>query len=240
MSANTDPLGSAIIDYLNKQHDPAIMVESSLTEPDEIPVPYLFRKKNEMPEKELFALSKAEGRILDVGAGSGTHARILQEEGKFVVALDNSAKCCEAMKQQGITHIVCEDFFSYEDSEKFDTIFLFMNGFGIAGTIENLETFLLKCKSLLKPGGQLVGESADILYLFEEEEDGSVNIDINGKYHGEIMYRMRYKNEQSDWFPWLYVSIDILTDRAEKVGLTQTDFFAGQDSDYVVCFKNNQ
>ncbi len=237
MSSNADPIGSAIIDYLNQTNDSIITVESNLTEPDEIPVPYLFRSKDEMPEKELFALSKAEGRILDVGAGAGAHARVLQSENKLVVALDNSIKCCEAMTQQGIKQVVCEDFFTYTDNEKFDTLFLFMNGFGIAGTIDNLEPFLIKCKSLLKPNGKIIGESADIIYLFEEE-DGSVNININGKYHGEMYYQMSYKNEQSGWFPWLYVSADILTDIAEKVGLKQVDFYAGMDSDYVICLQN--
>lgn len=237
MSLNADPIGSAILDYLNQKNDHKIVVESNLTEPDEIPVSYLFRSKNEMPEKEHFALSKAEGRILDVGAGSGAHARVLQEQSRLVVALDNSEKCCIAMKQQGIKHVICEDFFEYEDAEKFDTIFLFMNGFGIAGTIDNLESFLLKCKSLLKPNGKIVGESADIIYLFEEE-DGSVNININGKYHGEILYQMSYKNDKSGWFPWLYISIDLLTDIAEKVGFKQIDFFEGEDSDYVICLQN--
>jgi len=236
MTSTVDPLGSAIKDFLSHTNNPSIEVESNLTENEEIPVPYLFRTKEQMPAKEIFALSKAQGRILDVGAGSGAHALALQQEGKDVVALDISVKCCEAMKEQGISNVICQDFFEFDDKEKFDTILLLMNGFGIAGTLDNLEPFIEKCKSLLKPEGIIIGESADILYLFEEE-DGSVNIDLNGNYHGEMQYRMIYKNEVGNWFPWLYVSADLITDIAENIGFQMIDFYEGNEDDFVICLK---
>jgi SAM-dependent methyltransferase len=236
MTSNVDPLGSAIKDFLSHTSNSSIEVESNLTEHEEIPVHYLFRKKEQMPEKEIFALSKTQGRILDVGAGSGAHALVLQQEGKDVVALDISVKCCEAMREQGVSNIACEDFFTFDDKEKFDTILLLMNGFGIAGSLDNLESFIQKCKSLLKPGGIIIGESADILYLFEEE-DGSVNIDLNGSYHGDMQYRMTYKNEVGNWFPWLYVSADLITDISEKIGFQMIDFYEGDEDDFVICLK---
>lgn len=232
-----DPLGTAIQDFiLHKNETSIIEVESNLTENEEIPVHYLFRTFEEMPAKEQHALSIAKGRILDVGAGSGAHALALQALDKKVVALDISEKCCQAMKQQGVTHVLHQDFFTYTTEEKFDTILLLMNGFGIAGDLNTLEEFLQKCKSLLNPGGIIIGESADILYLFEEE-DGSVNIDLNGNYYGEMEYRMRYKEEESDWFPWLYISSDILSDAAEKNGFKTIDLYTGEDSDYIICLQ---
>lgn len=236
MTHAADPLGSAILDFLSNKKPTNILVESNLTEDEEIPVPYLFRSQKELPEKETFALSKAQGRILDVGAGSGAHSLILQETHKDVVAIDISKKCCEAMKLQGVKHVVCNDFFDYQDSEKFDVILLLMNGFGIAGTLNNLERLLLQCKSLLKPGGMIIGESADILYLFEEE-DGSCSIDLNSNYYGEMTYRMSYKNEIGDWFPWLYISADLLIDVAEKAGFELAEIKHGTEDDFVLCLQ---
>ena len=111
-----------------------------------------------------------------------------------------------------------------------------MNGFGIAGTLDNLEQLLLKCKSLLKPGGIVIGESADILYLFEEE-DGSCSIDLNGNYYGEMNYRMSYKNEVGNWFPWLYVSADLLLDIADKSGFKQIEIKHGTEDDFIICLQ---
>jgi 2-polyprenyl-3-methyl-5-hydroxy-6-metoxy-1,4-benzoquinol methylase len=236
MTHTADPIGSAILDFLSNKNPTNILVESNLTEDEEIPVPYLFRSQEELPEKETFALSKTQGRILDVGAGSGAHSLILQKEQKNVVAIDISEKCCEAMKLQGVNHVVCNDFFNYQDSEKFDTILLLMNGFGIAGTLDNLERLLEQCKSLLKPGGIIIGESADILYLFEEE-DGSCSIDLNSDYYGEMTYRMSYKNEVGDWFPWLYISADLLIDVADKVGFELVEIKHGTEDDFVICLQ---
>ncbi len=233
-----DPLGTAVSDYLSHTHSSFIEVESNLFENEEIPVEYLFRSFEWMPVKEQRALSLAQGRILDVGAGSGIHTLALQQLNKDVVALDLSEKCCDAMKKRGVMQVVHHDFFTYTDTEKFDTILLLMNGFGIAGTLDHLDEFLKQCKSLLKPGGMIIGESADILYMFEEE-DGSVNIDLNGSYYGEMQYRMSYKDQTGDWFPWLYISSDLLSDYAEKAGLQVTDLIEGTDSDYIICLKSN-
>ena len=140
------------------------------------------------------------------------------------------------MKLQGVNQVVCADFFNYQDTEKFDSIFLLMNGFGIAGTLNNLERLLEQCKSLLKPGGIIIGESADILYLFEEE-DGSCSIDLNSNYYGEMSYRMSYKKEVGDWFPWLYISADLLIDVADKVGFDLLEIMHGTEDDFVICLQ---
>jgi SAM-dependent methyltransferase len=236
MTPSTDPFGNAVIEYLTNKSDAKIIVESNLTDDEEIPVSYLFRNKTDMPEKELHALQLAQGRILDVGAGSGTHSLMLQKKGHDVLSIDISKLCVDAMKTQGIQHSMCIDFFKFEDTEKFDTILFLMNGFGIAGTLNNLENLFLRCKSLLKPNGVIIGESADILYLFEEE-DGSCAIDINGAYYGEMTYKMTYKNIVGDWFPWLYVSSDLLVDCAEKSGFQLKEIKHGNDDDFIICFQ---
>lgn len=238
MSSIQDPIGSAILEYLSTKQDSSILVESNLTEDDEIPVHYLFRTKEQLPPKEIYAISKVQGRILDVGAGAGSHSLILQAENKNVVSLDISEKCCEAMKLQGIKNVICADFFEFKDEEQFDTILLLMNGLGIAGTLENLPRLLEQCKSLLKPGGIIIGESADILYLFEEE-DGSCNIDLNGNYYGEMQYRMSYNTIIGEWFDWLYVSSDLISDCAETVGLKVLEVEKGENDDFIIYLENS-
>ncbi len=238
MSTQSDPFGIAVTDFLEGKHLPEINVSSNLSDEETIPVPYLFRNWEEMPEKEKFALSLTKGSILDVGAGAGAHALVLQDQAKTVTALDQSALCCQAMQQRGIRKVVCNNFFAVDSSQKFDTLLFMMNGFGLAGTLDQLETFFGQCKRLLNPGGRIIGESADILYMFEdEEEEGAYLIDLNGSYYGEVQYRMHYKDSTSPEFPWLYVSMDLVTDAAGKAGFRVLDFYEGEESDYMICFE---
>ena len=98
-SADKDPMGAAIADYYNLHKAGRLRVFSSLFDEDEIPVKDLFRGLKQMPVIEQTALQMAEGRILDVGAGSGCHSLALQEMNKEVCAIDISALSVDVMKK---------------------------------------------------------------------------------------------------------------------------------------------
>src|ERR1035437_6027899 len=118
---------------------------------DELPVPYLFRTFEEMPELEQKALTMAKGKILDVGAGAGCHSRALQKMGKTVSAIDISPGAVEVMQKSGVLSARHSDFFALED-EQYDTILFLMNGAGVAGTVDNLPVFFEKLKTVLEIG----------------------------------------------------------------------------------------
>ena len=65
--ANPDPMGEAIAAGFSGKKDSVIRVISNITEDDEIPVSYLFRNYDKMPELEKIALENCKGRVLDVG-----------------------------------------------------------------------------------------------------------------------------------------------------------------------------
>ena len=81
LSPDRDPMGAAIADYLAYGKASKLRVISSQFDEDEIPVAQLFRAYEQMPEIERVALKRCNGRILDVGAGSGCHSLALQEQG---------------------------------------------------------------------------------------------------------------------------------------------------------------
>ena len=137
-----------------------------------------------MPELEVLALQQCRGSVLDVGAGAGCHALALQRRGLQVTALDISEGAVEAMQRQGVRQVLRQDIFQLKGAA-YDTLLMLMNGIGIAGTLEGLERFLEHAKTLLRPGGQILLESSDILYMYEEE-DGSVMLDRNAGYYGEV------------------------------------------------------
>lgn len=231
MAYKNDPVGTAIHEYMQGDKRAKIVVESNLTEDDEIPVAYLFRTLDEMPELEQLALEQCRGRVLDVGAGAGCHSLVLQERGVDVTALDISEGAVEAMKQRGIRQVQQGDVFKLE-GQSYDTLLLLMNGIGIAGDLEGLGRFLNHARQLLKPGGQLLLESSDILYMFEDE-DGSVLLDLNAGYYGEVRYNMHYKNQQTGEFNWLFIDPAILQDYAEEHGYTFEQLYEGEHGNYL-------
>ncbi|WP_299824527.1 class I SAM-dependent methyltransferase [uncultured Pontibacter sp.] len=225
-----DPIGFAVLDYLAGEESAEITVESNLAEDDFIPVHYLFRKQAEMPEMEQVALKACQGKVLDVGAGAGCHTLVLQELGVDVTALDISEGAVEAMRTRGVKQVLNSNV--YHLTGKYDTLLLLMNGIGITGTLTGLDTFLEHAKSLLNPNGQILLESSDILYMYEDE-DGSVLLDLNAGYYGEVKYNMKYKEQESGWFDWLFIDPAILEDYASKHGYTFEILYEGETANYL-------
>lgn len=93
-----------------------------------------------------------------------------------------------------------------------------MNGAGIAETIDKLPSFLCKAKELLNIDGQILLDSSDLIYLFEDE-DGSALIDLNGKYYGELEYTFSFNKVKGEPFKWLFVDFDTLQAVASSCGL---------------------
>ena len=206
-SKEKDPLGCAVLDFYNGTIQHSLTIHSSMFDDDELPVPYLFRTLEEMPALEQKALELARGSILDVGAGAGCHSQALMKMGKTVKAIDISQGAVEVMKKTGIQaqHI---DFFTLQ-GETFDTILFLMNGAGVAGSVDNLPSFFEKLRILLPKGGQVLIDSSDVAYLYEDE-DGVIEIDINDAYYGEFDFSFEYGDCKSDVFRWFYVDSEKL------------------------------
>lgn len=248
LSADKDPMGAAILDFQKQGKAARLRVLSSMFEEDEMPVTHLFRSIQEMPVLEQKALQLAKGRVLDIGAGSGCHTLELQKKGLAVKAIDISPLNCEAMKLRGVKDAECINLFdphlssgnhSGENQEQFesgfDTILLLMNGTGIAGKIEHLPALFQRLKALLNPGGQILIDSSDLKYIYENE-DGSFDINLNGAYYGEVDYQMIYKNVKGDRFDWLYVDFPLLKSIAETCGLHGELVEEGEHYDYLARF----
>lgn len=205
----TDILGKAVLDFQNGNYTTDIKTFSSLDEEDTIPIPYLFRDFKKMPPLERKALQSCKGKILDIGCGAGSHSLYLQKKGLDVTALDYSEGAIEVCKARGINQTVCTDIYAY-NTQKFDTLLLLMNGIGIVGKLKSINTFFDHLKTLLKPNGQIILDSSDIIYMFEEDEDGGYWISDDKDYYGEVTFLMEYNNEKGEEFDWLYLDYNTL------------------------------
>ncbi|RIV72079.1 class I SAM-dependent methyltransferase [Flagellimonas aequoris] len=227
-----DVLGKAVMDFQQGNYTEDIKTFSSLDEEDVIPVPYLFRDFKEMPKVEQKALKLAKGKILDIGCGAGSHALHLQNKGFDVTAVDNSEGCITVAKERGVQKAVLSNILDYSE-ETFDTLLLLMNGIGLAGTLSNLTAFLQHLASLLRPNGQILLDSSDIIYMFDEDEDGGYWIPNNGKYYGEVTFTMQYKGLKSEPFDWIYLDYNTLQNACWANGLQCELMVSGEHYDYL-------
>ena len=224
-----DPIGKAILDYSKTGISREIIVSSDICDDDVIPSAYLFRDYNAMPSSEQIALQKASGKILDVGAAAGAHARYLKDQGKEVHCIDISPGSVEYLQSQGFD--ARQKSFLELTNEKYDTILLLMNGIGIAGDLERLDDFLIHAKSLLTEGGTILCDSTDIKYLYEDDE-GGFWVDLNSSYYGNFNFQMTFGDSEGNWFPWLYVDYETLEEHAELSGLRISKLFE-EESHYL-------
>lgn len=232
LSPNNDPMGAAIRDYQNNGKASRLRVLSSMFDEDEMPVAHLFRTFNKMPRLEQKALSMAKGRVLDIGAGAGCHALALQERGLEVKAIDISLLSCEVMKERGVKDAECVNLFNPQLQGKYDTLLLLMNGTGIAGKLNRLSMLLNRLKELLAEGGQILIDSSDLKYIYENE-DGSMDIDLNAPYYGEVDYQMQYKNIKGEPFDWLYTDPMLLASISKQCGLNCEIVEEGENYDFL-------
>ncbi|MFH6964362.1 class I SAM-dependent methyltransferase [Flavobacterium plurextorum] len=228
-----DLFGKAIYDFQTNNSPEDIITETSISEEDEMSIEYLFRSYNEMPKLEQKALQLAYGKTLDVGCGAGSHSLSLQNDRNLnVTSIDISEKAIETCKLRGLKNAHVQNILDFE-GEKFDTIILLMNGTGIFGKLENCNNYLNKLKSLLNPYGQILLDSSDIIYMFDEDEDGGKWIPSNNDYYGELTFNISYKGEKEDTFDWLYLDYNTLQNAANANGLKCELVLEGDHYDYL-------
>ncbi|HEX8015445.1 MAG TPA: class I SAM-dependent methyltransferase [Flavobacterium sp.] len=228
-----DLFGKAMFDFQTNNSPEDIITETTISEEDEMSVDYLFRSYNEMPKIEQKALQLASGKILDVGCGAGSHSLSLQNDRNLdVISIDISEKAIETCKLRGIKDAKVQNILDF-DGEKFDTIILLMNGVGIFGRLENCNKYLSKLKSLLNEGGQILLDSSDIIYMFDEDEDGGKWIPSDNDYYGELVFNISYKGEKEEPFDWLYLDYNTLQNAAIANGLKCELIIEGEHYDYL-------
>ena len=226
-----DPMGAAIYDYHKTGKADTLVVRSSMFDDDEIPVADLFRTFRDMPRLEQIALEMAQGRILDVGAGSGCHSLELLKMGKEAVAIDISPLSVNVMLERGVPARQV-NFYDPAFEDRFDTVLMLMNGTGIIGNLDNIGQFFERLKALLQPEGCVLIDSSDLRYLFEEE-DGSIMIDLADEYYGQLDYQMQYKDVVGEPFDWLYLDFNTLAYYAEEYGFCAELVAEGEHYDYL-------
>jgi SAM-dependent methyltransferase len=217
-----DPYGRALYDYFLHGQADTLWLHTSYGETEEMPVDWFYREEVDLPRLERLALSCCRGRVLDIGAGVGSHALMLQEAGLPVEALESSAWCARIMRERGVENVVGLSYRDYR-ARGFDTLLMLMNGIGIVGSLDGLRDFLKMAHSWLNPGGRIILDSSDIAYLYEDLVRPS-------HYYGQLSYCYAYRSVKGEWFDWLYVDFNTLAVLAQSCGW-RAEQLAAEDTD---------
>ncbi len=234
MDKQTDLYGKALLDFQNRYYTEDLQVWSPTMEDDVLPLPYLFRNYNEMPNIEKKALSLCKGNVLDVGAGAGSHSVYLEQENFTVTALDQSDGAIQVLQQRLVkpnSAIIKENV--WQHNGRYDTILLLMNGTGIFEKLEKVPLCLELLKNMLSENGQILIDSSDLKFLFEDPEDGGLWVDSSKDYYGEVSFSLKYKDMESELFDWLYMDFELLKSYAVAAGLQIECIYNGDHHDYL-------
>lgn len=223
LKTHNDILGQAIYDFHRGKSQGPLTINNEYGDPEDMPIEVFFRELQDFFPQEKSAVKFAKGRILDVGAGAGAMSLYHQHQGSEVFSIEISELACKTMFELGVKRIIQGDFRDYSD-EKFDTIFLMMNGMGIAGSVNNIKPTVDHLAGLLAPGGQIIFDSSDIEYLYEDHV-----LMPEGRYYGELRYQYVYGDSVGSWFSWLY---------ADQI--TVANELAGTNYKFEVIYKDDQ
>lgn len=229
MNTHRDVYGEALQEYhINNELKSPLLLHSTYGDIEEMPIEVFFRDEEDFPELEFIALSLCDGKVLDVGAGVGAHALYLQQKDFDVTALEISSTACNIMQTRGVQKIVQDNFFNIKE-EKYDTLLFLMNGIGLAESLDGFRNLLKHSKSLLTDKGQLLFDSSDISYLYEE-----YRIQRPEYYFGEIGYQYEFNGIKGNPFKWLYLDQEMLIKIAHEENWVVQILFEDENDQYLV------
>jgi 2-polyprenyl-3-methyl-5-hydroxy-6-metoxy-1,4-benzoquinol methylase len=209
--------GQAMLDYLNGETDAYCILRRD----DGIAYPPIYAKQffypEGLPQLDRIAVEYCAGRVLDIGAGAGSHSLAIQDRGLAVTSVDISAKAVQVMRERGCKDAIIGDVFdSY--SEPFDTVFVILN-IGIVRNLDGLNRFLRHLDGLITDDGQLITDSIDPRNSEDESYRQYTQEKIaKGCYLGERTLRFEYKDQVSDWFEWMHIDPETLKRYVDEAG----------------------
>jgi len=214
-------LAQAMRAFLEGEEDATVHVHSDVAPVDVLPAAFFFRpvgtsRGDPLWSLERKALELCRGHVLDAGAGTGVHSLHLQSRGMAVTALELLGEGVELLRERGVRRVRRGALGRLGAQERYDTILLLMNGWGLAGTLGGLDSLLAHLPRLLAPGGQILADSTDLRE--DTRQVWGPGEDAPGGYPGEVQLQVEFRGRRGAPFPHLFVDPNTLARFGEARG----------------------
>ncbi len=183
---------------------------------DDYPVS-LYVDLNRFRDIEKRFLGYAKGNVLDIGCGPGRVCTYLSQNGFDVMGIDRSDAMLEICKTRRIN--VAKMDVSLPVGKIFDSIIMYGNGFGMAGTIDNVKSLLERLNNITSRDAIIIAESNDPYLqhdpLIKTYQQRNLKL---GRYVGQRVWRIISEKSCSEFMPWLQAETGLLEKIAEETG----------------------
>jgi SAM-dependent methyltransferase len=201
-----------------------------------------FSEYRDWPQHEKTAMKYLRGRILDVGCGAGRHSLYLQSKGFDVVAIDNSPLAVKVCQERGVKDA---RVLSIENigkiNERFDTILMLGNNFGLFGGFKKTKSLLKDFHKITNSQAVIIAESLNIRKTDNPEHKKYQELNRKrGRMPGQIRIRIRFQKYVSDWFDYLLVSKEEMEGILKGTGWAIRKFIDSDAPKYIAIIKKNE
>ncbi len=222
-----DALGQALLAHLEHSEEAGIHIverDDGLVHADSAAI--YFSESGGWFPIEASAPARAQGRVLDIGAGGGRFALALQGMGHEVVALDVSEGCLEVCRRRGVHNTFHGTIFDLADTGPagFDTFLLMGHNIGLLGGPEHAPAFLGVLAGIANPRAKLIGTNRDPAGTDDPVHLAyhRANVD-RGRPPGQLRLRVRWDAIATEWFDYWFLPAAELAAIAESAGWRLTD-----------------
>ncbi|MEO8383582.1 MAG: class I SAM-dependent methyltransferase [Acidobacteriota bacterium] len=153
-------------------------------------------------------LTHVRGRVLDLGCGSGRHARYLQDRGFEVTGIDISPGAIVVARHLGLANSMHRSIADVRRfaSGRFHTFLMLWNNFGLFGSAPRAQRLLSHMARISAPDARIIAESRDVTSMRGIHRDYQLRNLERGRLPGQFRWRLRFGQARTPWRDYLMVS----------------------------------
>jgi SAM-dependent methyltransferase len=182
------------------------------------------------------ALRFARGRVLDVGVGAGRVALELQARGREVVAIDVSPGAVQVARDRGVGDV---RLVAFEDVDaalgRFDSMVMYGNNFGLFASPTKARRLLRRLRPFVD---RIVAASNDPYGTDDPAHVAYQERNLaRGRMAGQLRLRVRYRDLVGQWFEYLIVSPEEMSEIVQGTGWHIRRFVRDDGAYYVAVLE---
>jgi len=176
------------------------------------------------------------GRVLDVGVGAGRVALELQTRGRDVVAIDVSPGAVRVAGDRGVRDVRLLALEEVDASlGHFDTVVMYGNNFGLFGSPAKARRLLRRLRPFVD---RIVAASNDPYGTDDPAHVAYQERNLaRGRMAGQLRLRVRYRDLVGQWFEYLIVSPEEMSEIVQGTGWHIRRFVRDDGAYYVAVLE---